>query len=464
LPDVNPIPLFKCDTLGRILFMNVAAERFLAGLGLSGEKATRIFPVVYVQLIQDAVKDNPGAQTLLHEYKSRSLAFTLNPHSRLPHCMILIEDVTEQRRAKDAIRRYAAQLESKNRQLRDTQAALVQSEKMASLGNLATGVAHEINTPVGSINSNADVMARALEKLHGALSEASREIGNDDVRRPLHVLNGISRVNRTACERIVKIVRGLRNFARLAVGLVDLSRPTAVRFASVNGDTMFYAASLPKIAILLAAFQAIRDGSLEQTPGLITDLEAMIRRSSNESATRMIQILGFDRVRSVLTDDRYKLYDPARGGGLWVGRAYAKYSVRQPDPLGGISHGATALQVCRFYYLLANGRLIDRDCSRQMLALLSEPALHHKFVHSLKDSTRLSRVYRKSGTWRQWHSDSALVWQEDGRRYIPAALSEDEQGERTLRDLIPMAEAVLRDISSPLGIIGTDQDSVDVGR
>ncbi len=239
---------------------------------------------------------------------------------------------------------------------------------------------------------------------------------------------------------------------KLAVGLVDLSRPTAVRFAMVNGDTMFYAASLPKIAILLAAFQAIRDGSLEQTPGLITDLEAMIRRSSNESATRMIQILGFDRVRSVLTDDRYKLYDPARGGGLWVGRAYATYSARHPDPLRGISHGATALQVCRFYYLLANGRLIDRDCSRQMLALLSEPALHHKFVHSLKDSTRLSRVYRKSGTWRQWHSDSALVWQEDGRRYILAALSEDEQGERTLRDLIPLAEAVLRDISSPLGI------------
>ena len=45
---------------------------------------------------------------------------------------------------------------------------------------------------------------------------------------------------------------------KMAVGVVDLSDLHAVRFAAVNGDTMMYAASLPKIAICLAAFQSFR--------------------------------------------------------------------------------------------------------------------------------------------------------------------------------------------------------------
>ncbi|HAI41605.1 MAG TPA: hypothetical protein DCM40_27580, partial [Maribacter sp.] len=44
---------------------------------------------------------------------------------------------------------------------------------------------------------------------------------------------------------------------KMAVGLVDLSNPEKVRFARVNGNHMMYAASLPKIAILLAAMDAI---------------------------------------------------------------------------------------------------------------------------------------------------------------------------------------------------------------
>ncbi len=53
---------------------------------------------------------------------------------------------------------------------------------------------------------------------------------------------------------------------KMAVGLVDLSDPKNPRFAQVNGNTMMYAASLPKIAVLLAAFESFEDGTLKEPP------------------------------------------------------------------------------------------------------------------------------------------------------------------------------------------------------
>jgi beta-lactamase class A len=63
-----------------------------------------------------------------------------------------------------------------------------------------------------------------------------------------------------------KLWQALVDTEKMAVGLVDLADPLWPRFAQVNGNTMMYAASLPKIAILLAAYQSFEDGSLKETP------------------------------------------------------------------------------------------------------------------------------------------------------------------------------------------------------
>jgi PAS domain S-box-containing protein len=119
-------------------------------------------------------------------------------------------DVTERRQILD-------ELQSAYRHLRETQAQLVQSEKMASLGNLVAGIAHEINTPVGAIHSMHDTLARAVERLQTLLDaqfpKALQE--NRELQGILKIISDASRVIETGSERVTDIVRSLRSFARL---------------------------------------------------------------------------------------------------------------------------------------------------------------------------------------------------------------------------------------------------------
>jgi len=246
---------------------------------------------------------------------------------------------------------------------------------------------------------------------------------------------------------------------QMAVGVVDLSDLKRPRFARVNGRTMMYAASLPKIAILLAAYVSFEDGTLHETAAIRKDLIAMIRKSDNPAATRLIDRIGLAKIQAVLRNPRYQFYDETKGGGLWVGKRYSKQGDRHPEPLKGLSHAATVTQVCRFYYQLASGRIINPQRSREMLEILSNPGIMHKFVQILRKLAPGAQVYRKSGTWRNWHSDSVLVWGPVWRRYILVALVESEQGERILKELVPAVEGILH----PVEDSGGEHTPMDVG-
>lgn len=231
---------------------------------------------------------------------------------------------------------------------------------------------------------------------------------------------------------------------KLCIGLVDLRDQDNVKFARINGNHMMYAASLPKIAVLLAATDAIENGDLKETSEVKADMRLMIAKSNNAATTRMIDRVGLDKIAEVMQDPKYDFYDEQTGGGLWVGKRYAKTGPRNGDPLKNISHGATATQVCRFYYLLAFGQLVNYDRSKDMLAYLGDPELHHKFVNTIDQVAPNAQVYRKSGSWQNFHSDSALVWGASWRRYILVALAEDAEGEKIMRELIMEVDKMLK--------------------
>jgi signal transduction histidine kinase len=126
-------------------------------------------------------------------------------------------------RAAERVVRLEHSLSEQNRALREAQAALVQSEKLASLGRLAAGMAHEINNPLAYVTNNLAVLRRdtqaALDALdayrRGDPAEAARLEAESDlgyfrenfVRTCATSLEGLQRVR--------DIVRNLRDFARL---------------------------------------------------------------------------------------------------------------------------------------------------------------------------------------------------------------------------------------------------------
>ncbi len=79
----------------------------------------------------------------------------------------MLQDRTEIRSAQEELRSRFEQLQATHQKLEQTQNQLLQSDKMASIGQLAAGVAHEINNPVGFVSSNLHTLRQYVDSLLG---------------------------------------------------------------------------------------------------------------------------------------------------------------------------------------------------------------------------------------------------------------------------------------------------------
>ena len=219
----------------------------------------------------------------------------------------------------------------------------------------------------------------------------------------------------------------------LALSLLILSDPERPRLAQINGDEMIYAASLPKIAILLGAAVAIKEGQLVPDRALEKDIQDMIRYSCNDCANRVLREVGHNQLLEVLQRPNYAFYDPQRGGGIWVGKEYGPTPAYRRDPLHNLSHGATVFEVSRFYCALQRNELVSPEQDRMMRQALSKPGIRHKFVKALANYSGLE-IFRKSGTWKTFHADSALVREGDDA-FVMVALANNPRGSKWLERL-----------------------------
>jgi PAS domain S-box-containing protein len=143
----------------------------------------------------------------------------------------MLQDRSEVRAAQQALGERYAQLQATHHQLEQTQNQLLQSDKMASIGQLAAGVAHEINNPVGFVSSNLNTLRRyvaALLALVDAYAEAANAPASADAADRLaqalaaaeldYLKQDLPQLLDESAEglsRVKKIVQDLKDFSRV---------------------------------------------------------------------------------------------------------------------------------------------------------------------------------------------------------------------------------------------------------
>ncbi len=121
----------------------------------------------------------------------------------------------------ELLRRRWLELASKVHELQETQSQLLQSEKMAAIGQLAAGVAHEINNPIGFVNSNLGTLKNYTGQLvdlaersrKGEASEADFVAADFDYLKT--DIDDLLRESRDGLERVKKIVADLKDFSHV---------------------------------------------------------------------------------------------------------------------------------------------------------------------------------------------------------------------------------------------------------
>lgn len=142
----------------------------------------------------------------------------------------LEQDLFERVRTQTALQASYDELKHLHRQLQDTQQNLMQSEKLAAVGQLAAGMAHEINNPIGFVASNLAMLARYQETFAAILTSYRQlETGLDDEARAaiaaqrqtadldflLDDTPVLLKESRAGMERVRRIVQDLRDFSRV---------------------------------------------------------------------------------------------------------------------------------------------------------------------------------------------------------------------------------------------------------
>ena len=151
-------------------------------------------------------------------------------HGNIIQVVHVSRDITERKKAENALHESRRKLEEAYAELKTAQSQLLQREKMASIGQLAAGVAHEINNPIGFIMSNLTT----LQKYAARLADFIKVVGGlvqdcpDELRHNLgeskkalkidYVIGDMEDLvseSLEGAERVKKIVQNLKGFARL---------------------------------------------------------------------------------------------------------------------------------------------------------------------------------------------------------------------------------------------------------
>jgi two-component system, NtrC family, sensor kinase len=217
-------------------------------------------------------------------------------------------------------------------ELQQTQMHLVQSEKMAMLGQFVAGIAHEVNTPLGTMMANTQTLQKLFQKLDSQTPPP---------QKLLTMATDVLSLNEMAGERIKETVVNLRNFARLD----ESERKTVDIHEGLQSTLLLMKNSLPKRMVVQRDYgEGIPD--LKCFPGLLNQVYMNLMVNANHATehleaptltirTRMLNDVALGTCLSVQIEDNGKgispehmsrIFDPgfttkSRGVGTGLGLA-----------------------------------------------------------------------------------------------------------------------------------------------
>lgn len=170
---------------------------------------------------------NQLVERLKEEYEQRQRA-----QDELKELNTLLEEKVQDRTSLLNQKNY--QLEETNKDLKEAQVQLLQAEKMASVGQLAAGVAHEINNPVGFVSSNISTLSEYVatyqmifsqiqvvidqkdeSKRAASMIELKKMLGKQDMAFINEDISDLLSDSREGLQRVAEIVKGLKLFSRV---------------------------------------------------------------------------------------------------------------------------------------------------------------------------------------------------------------------------------------------------------
>ncbi len=234
---------------GRFLDVN---DRACASLGYPREELLDMT----LKDIDESIKDDSAWQERIKELKQKGDTIVEGRHKhkdgttffaetslkllsqkKQDYIIAVARDITGRKQAEEATRLAYEKLEKANKELKEMQSQMVQSEKLASIGQLAAGVAHEMNTPVGFVASNFQTLEDYIKKIQSVLEMEDELIGKikteqktellkkadaisksrDDMKMDfiLEDIQGLFDDSREGLDRVTNIIQNLRDFSRI---------------------------------------------------------------------------------------------------------------------------------------------------------------------------------------------------------------------------------------------------------